>query len=465
MRPALSCRLAVACAGAAALAGTTITPGALLAGPAAAQPPRITALVPVSAQPIGPAEPTERRTHCARPASSSTADPAALPPGHRLLNLPEAWRFSRGAGVRVAVIDTGVTPHARLPRVRDGGDYVHTGDGLSDCDLHGTLVAGIIAGRPSSYDDFAGVAPEAELISIRQSSGAYAPARADRSNSAPSVGAGYGPLSTLARAIVRAVELDADVINISQVACVPGTSALNDDAVVSALDLARRRDVVVVAAAGNLSQYGGCRTQNPVSSPSPAAAWRNAQTLATPARFGRDILTVGAIDAGTGAPAEFSLRGPWLTVAAPGTAAVSLIGTGPRVRLVDALEGDDEPRPLSGTRYSAAYASGVAALVRARYPRLTAPQVIDRIVRTARGGAAAGSDDPDTAVGFGVVDPVAALTAQLPETADLPDPRTRRAVAAPSPESPDRRAALAVAATAALGAAVVATAFALTRRR
>ena len=66
-----------------------------------------------------------------------------------MLNLPEAWQFGRGAGVRVAVIDTGVSPHPRLPNLIGGGDYVvDGGDGLSDCDAHGTWVASLIAAEP-----------------------------------------------------------------------------------------------------------------------------------------------------------------------------------------------------------------------------------------------------------------------------------------------------------------------------
>src|SRR5690625_7793772 len=65
-------------------------------------------------------------------------------------NLPEAWKFGRGAGVKVAVIDTGVTPHPRLPNLTGGGDYVMAGgDGLSDCDAHGTVVASLIGAAPA----------------------------------------------------------------------------------------------------------------------------------------------------------------------------------------------------------------------------------------------------------------------------------------------------------------------------
>ena len=67
-----------------------------------------------------------------------------------MLNLSEAWRFGRGAGVKVAVIDTGVSPHSRFPHLIPGGDYVMGGDGLSDCDAHGTIVASMIGAAPAN---------------------------------------------------------------------------------------------------------------------------------------------------------------------------------------------------------------------------------------------------------------------------------------------------------------------------
>ena len=67
-----------------------------------------------------------------------------------MLNLQEAWAFGRGAGQKVAVIDTGVTPHPRFQHLIAGGDYVMGGDGLSDCDAHGTIVASMIGAAPAS---------------------------------------------------------------------------------------------------------------------------------------------------------------------------------------------------------------------------------------------------------------------------------------------------------------------------
>jgi membrane-anchored mycosin MYCP len=131
------------------------------------------------------------------------------------LDLPQVWKLTRGSGQRVAVIDTGVSPHPRLSRTAAGGDYVSNGEGAQDCDGHGTAVAGIIAAAadPNHDDDFSGVAPDAQLISIRQSSTRFGP-RVDPSTS------GVGDVDTMAKAVRTAADLGASVINISSVACI-----------------------------------------------------------------------------------------------------------------------------------------------------------------------------------------------------------------------------------------------------
>ena len=88
------------------------------------------------------------------------AKPAASPATEALR------KFATGAGVRVAVIDTGVAPHPEITHLRAGRDFV-AADALHDCDNHGTAVAGIIAGRTL------GIAPDAEIISVRQTSAHY----------------------------------------------------------------------------------------------------------------------------------------------------------------------------------------------------------------------------------------------------------------------------------------------------
>jgi len=129
---------------AAAVTATTLIVAsvALSGSPAyAIDPPGIDpGAVPSDSQP-GPAQPMKQNSYCTEVGVLPGSDFRIQPKYMDMLNLSEAWRFGRGAGVRVAVIDTGVTPHPRLPHLIPGGDYVMGGgDGLSDCDAHGTIV-------------------------------------------------------------------------------------------------------------------------------------------------------------------------------------------------------------------------------------------------------------------------------------------------------------------------------------
>ncbi|GAC70496.1 type VII secretion-associated serine protease mycosin [Gordonia soli] len=413
------------------LAVTALT-STLGAAPAVAvTPPTVDSRALVRSAPVAPTEKTEQRTLCAAPRVAGGRDLSIPSAAQRMMNLPEAWRFSRGAGQKVAVIDTGVTPHPRLGRVQAGGDYVSNGNGLSDCDAHGTLVAGIIAARPSSADAFAGVAPAADILSIRQSSGAYAAKdQRRRGEPDPTVGAGYGSVRTLASAVVRAVDLGSTVINISEVACSTSAGRLNDRALGAAVKYAFDRDVVVVVAAGNLSQGSSCGEQNPTPAAADTTGWNSVRTIASPAWFTPYVLTVGSVDAGTGAPSPFSLHGPWLGVAAPGTDIVSLDSRRGSSGLVDAQQGDQGPVPILGTSFATPYVSGTVALVRARYPKLSAAEVIERVTRSAH----APGTGRDGVIGHGVIDPVAALTGDL--AAEQPDATKSKAIAAPTPQSP-----------------------------
>ena len=124
------------------------------------------------------------------------------------LNLPAAWQFSRGEGQLVAIIDTGVRPGPRLPNVDPGGDFVESTDGLTDCDGHGTLVAGIVAGQPGD-DGFSGVAPAARVLSIRVTSAKFSPRT---SGEDPMLARASLDIAALGRAIVHAADLGARVI-------------------------------------------------------------------------------------------------------------------------------------------------------------------------------------------------------------------------------------------------------------
>ncbi|MHA6624543.1 type VII secretion-associated serine protease mycosin [Pseudonocardia sichuanensis] len=353
--------------------------------PPAPPPVRVT---PPPGRPPGPAEGLRAPARCTPPRTDtrSAADEAA-----DTMRLTEVHRLATGRGQLIAVIDTGVAPHPLLgSRLSGGGDYLTGGDGLDDCDGHGTAVAGLLAAAAPAGERTGapiGIAPQARLLSIRQSSPSF---------DVPAPDGGLRPAGdteTLAEAVVLAVRAGAGVVNISEAVCLPAPRAAGAGAALqAALRFAAHADVVVVAAAGNVGT-GSCALDVPGQ-------------VALPGWFDQDVLTVGAV-APDGAPAPFTMPGPWVDVAAPGTGLRSLaVGGG----TVDGLD---------GTSFAAPWVAGVAALVRERFPELTAAQVVDRILATAR-------RQPDLrgALGHGVVDPVAALTALpvrlTPEPADAP---------------------------------------------
>ena len=115
-------------------------------------------------------------------------------------------------------------------------------------------------------------------------------------------------------------------------------------------------------------------------------------------------------------------------IAAPGT---DVVGLSPRDdSLINAIDGPDNSLLVpSGTSFSTAIVSGVAALVRAKYPNLSAHQIIDRLTRTARAPARG----VDNQIGHGVVDPVAALTWDVPEGSVLPKDSAKPLKLPPAP--------------------------------
>jgi membrane-anchored mycosin MYCP len=279
-------------------------------------------------------------------------------PAAQLRLAPErAWDLTQGSGVTVAVVDTGVQASAPqlAGRVRAGFDVVNrSGPGNTDCNGHGTFVAGIIAAQPVKGVGFAGVAPGASILPIRQSN-------TDTD----------GTAGGLATAIRLAVEAGARVVNVS-------SSSFFDSADLrAAVDFAVRRDVLVVAAVGNEAQEGNAKSF-PASYPG--------------------VLAVGAVgldDKRT----DFSETGDFVDVVAPGVDVVSLAVRG-RGHLVG-----------QGTSFATPYVAGVAALVRAYHPALTVAQVTKRLQVTADHP---GTAVPDKEVGFGVVNPMAAVSSVIP---------------------------------------------------
>nr|BFE62487.1 type VII secretion-associated serine protease mycosin [Dactylosporangium thailandense] len=272
------------------------------------------------------------------------------------LGLTEAHKSSQGDGVVVAVMDTGVdTKHAELAGAVLPGKGFGEGnvsDGRSDSVGHGTAVAGLIAGRGlPGGGGVLGVAPRALILPLQT-------LRGDD---------GLGVPGFLAEGIDWAVDNGAKVI------CVAGGTT-QDEQVQEAVDRALRADVVVVAAVGNLPRQ---------------------TTVAFPASL-PGVLAVGGTDR-DGEHAPVSVTGPQTQVAAPAT---DIISTG--------LDGNYTVS--TGTSDATAIVAGVVALVRARYPGLSGAEVVRRITATAVDKGAPGRDDE---FGFGIVDPVAALTADV----------------------------------------------------
>ena len=415
------------------IAGTALAPAPALA----IEPP----LVPPGPPPtgsVGPLNPTEQKAACGVGAVFPGSQFRLQPSADAMLNYTGAWKFSRGAGQKVAVIDTGVSPNPRLPALESGGDYVSSSDGLVDCDAHGTLVAGLIAAAPSPDDAFAGVAPDATILSIRQNSAEYSVQGAGSAQNDPkAMSPGYGNTQTLAFAIVRAVDLGATVINLSEAACAPVGAGMDDAGVGQAVRYAFERNVVVVAAAGNISSGGLCSAQNEVRDPNlPLAdAWSSVRTIASPAWFQDYVLTVGAVTPDA-KPSDFSLRGPWVDVAAPGERLTSLSPNG--LGLINAwLDPQGGLVPINGTSFAAPFVSGVVALIRSRFPGMSAAEVMERVKRTAHTPEAG----PNAATGYGVIDPIAALTYEVPPADEMPAPFAGRAIAGPPEQAPGGRRA------------------------
>ncbi|WP_427915689.1 type VII secretion-associated serine protease mycosin [Rhodococcus sp. KRD162] len=402
--------------------------------PAHAERPLVDpAQLPAASAPA-PLEPTEQRNACALPAE--TTDSPEVPTASKALDFASVWPITRGAGQVVAVIDTGVTAHPRLPGLIPGGDYVSDGDGSFDCDAHGTMVAGLIAAQTVPGSGFAGGAPDARILSIRQSSNVFqiVDNRSEEEKEAePENAAGYGNVRTMAMAIRTAVDAGASVINISEVACVPAGNGVADGPLGAAVHYAvREKNVVVVAAAGNLGS-AACQTQNPMVDPlrPDADPWAAFATIATPAWFD-DVLTVGSVEA-DGTPSSFSLAGPWVDVAAPGSNMISLSSSGNG--FANGTRGRDGVIPLTGTSFAAPLVAAVAALVRARRPDLSALEVVDRIERTAHAPA----EGWNPLVGHGIVDPLAAVT-DLVSSAPPPAVTDSVAMSPPlPPPAPDHR--------------------------
>jgi membrane-anchored mycosin MYCP len=371
-----------------------------------AKPPPLPPDYPVPVDDGRPDKAYTQQTQCVT-STGASVELRTKPWGQDVLRFDELRRFATGEGQVVAVIDTGVRPHRYLGRrLEGGGDYVVARDnGLKDCDGHGTEVAGIIAADPKDNEiGFRGIAPRARIMSIRQSSANYK--FEDPKNQNNNVDSA-GNLGTLAKAIRRAADRGATVINMSVDSCRPTAAGGITEAerqVQAALRYAvEEKDVVAVASAGNRGE-NNCSEQN-------SADPKNPTYIVTPPWFSDYVLSVAAME-NTGDPAEFSIQGPWVSVAAPGTQIISLDPGNDTGLANETINAQGQRSPIQGTSFAAPYVSGLVALVRQRFPDLDAKQVMNRIKETASHPAAAGGRN--SRVGYGMINPIGALTTMIP---------------------------------------------------
>ncbi|GAB3404860.1 type VII secretion-associated serine protease mycosin [Flindersiella endophytica] len=304
----------------------------------------------------------------------------------------DVWSMfgNKGQNITVAVVDSGlqlderqstnanypVHPQLKDMRVVPGADFTNS-PGLSernDCDGHGTGVASIIAAQScvACKDDagkpikvpFVGVAPEATIMPIRVKD-----KKDDRVDS-----------EAIGKGMQFAVDQGVDIINVSL------ETTQDWPSIRAAVKAAYDKGIVIVAAAGN-----------------------HGDSVAYPAKYAAqfpNVISVGAIDE-NGAMMPESGKASNATIAAPGVGvhtAESFFGNG-----------NDQGAGETGTSFAAPFVSGVVALMKVQFPDLTPAQIRRRLELTA---IRPGIDVPDPQMGYGMIDPVAAITKIVPSNVD-----------------------------------------------
>ncbi|MFF9912987.1 type VII secretion-associated serine protease mycosin [Streptomyces sp. NPDC013457] len=289
--------------------------------------------------------------------------------GLEALHTSKAWRTTKGEGITVAVLDTGVdADHPDLVgSVLKGKDLVGFGAVRGDraWARHGTAMAGIIAGHghgPGRQDGVLGIAPKVEILPVRVILEGTDKAR-DKARKTRG--------TALAEGIRWATDNGADVINLSLGD--DSKSAHPDAGEDAAVQYALAKGVSVVASAGNGGEKG--------------------DHISYPAAY-PGVVAVAAVDR-YGTHASFSTSRWYSTVSAPG---------------VDIVIADPDRRYYEGwgTSAAAAFVSGAVALVRSAHPDLTPAQIKRLLIDTARNRPKDGRSDDK---GYGTVDPAAAIEA------------------------------------------------------
>lgn len=224
--------------------------------------------------------------------------------GMMLAGVPEAHKITRGAGIKVAVLDTGISPHPDLlGGVAVGIDCTNTSPGAIDLVVgHGIHVAGIIAARQNDFG-IIGIAPECTVIPIKVLGEG-----------------GHGGFGAIEAGIRAAMSVGADIINMSL-----GTTFVPPESLHAAVREAAARGIIIVAAAGN-----------------------DSGAVNYPARYD-EIIAVAALDR-CGELARFSSRGSEVDAGAPGVDIYSTYLSG-------------QYALLNGTSQASPFIAGVCALI------------------------------------------------------------------------------------------------------
>ncbi|MFG6444374.1 S8 family serine peptidase [Microbacterium sp. P07] len=295
------------------------------------------------------------------------------PPALDSLQTEAAWSVTRGAGVTVAVVDSGVsTSNPHLSAAVTGGiNLVPDGtDATGSADLygHGTAIAGQIAARRIDGSGVVGLAPDARILPVRVFAGV----------DDEQVEAGFGPSTVrIAEGIRAATDLGAQIINVSM------STATPDQALADAVSYATERGSLVIGSSGNRDS-------------TLAVEENDGDGARYPAGYA-GALGVAASDL-SGSPTDASIHGPHVALAAPGEQIVTSSAAGG-----DCAYAADVP----ATSYAAGYVSAAAALVAAAYPGETPAQWAYRLQATA---VRPDPDARDDETGWGIVQPYDALT-------------------------------------------------------
>ncbi|UWE11874.1 type VII secretion-associated serine protease mycosin [Actinacidiphila bryophytorum] len=288
------------------------------------------------------------------------------------MRLPEAWKISKGAGITVAVIDTGVdrTVPDLKGQVVDGKSFTYPVDSpYDDKDGHGTAMASLIAGTGAADGGTGaiGAAPASRILPVRILND---PRDTNEAASAEHFTA------ELDKALRYAADSPARVISVSQ--AVPATSLRPEDvaALQDAVDYARGKGKLIIAGSGNSGEHG-----SPLEYPSAS----------------RGVVGVGALDR-NGKALALSTKGPQVDLSAVGGDISSACPSGIKPHCV---------ATGSGTSNSTALTSASAALVWSAHPTWTANQVLRVLLNTA--SKPTDGAERNDAIGYGAVRPRVAL--------------------------------------------------------